>query len=162
MLGSLIYTYVVASTTPGQDAALVFAQTAIELLAWSLFVETEKMLSREGFDSLPTADKVRMLTSRMRLESDFNASNQDLQKWTAAHLKRCQNRYWAMVELRNRIVHPKKRDEIEGFGEALWEAYQLAMQILEYGILYCCKYTGKVTDRVVAQWVGETILVPWK
>lgn len=161
LLRSVVYTYIVASTVAGQDAGIVLGLTGIELLSWSLFIEIEHVISSGGFDDLPTADKVRLLTARLRLDSAFVGRTDSLAKWANKFVSKCENRFWAAVEVRNRLVHPRKRDQLENFADAIWDSYQLLMQTLEYGILYLCGYSGPVTDRLSATWVGETIAAPW-
>jgi hypothetical protein len=45
-------------------SALVIAQTALELLAWVYVVEHKHMVSRDGFDKLPAADRLKILLSQ--------------------------------------------------------------------------------------------------
>jgi len=155
-----IWWYVAAAKqSGGSDASLILAQAGLELLAWAKLVETEKIVSQAGFDGLPTADKLRLLVAAMKLQMELDPGQRALhglamkQGWMLGP--------WALTEVRNRLVHPKHRDDLDGQGLAVYEAYALAMHYLELAILFICDYRGSYTNRLTATSRFETERVPW-
>lgn len=101
--------YLEANLANSIEPAIVAGQAALELIAWLLIGEQREILGTAGFEQLPAADKLRLLSSLLRIPVL-------LPNWTPHLTKYCsdQNRKWndtprAATELRNSIVHPKNR-----------------------------------------------------
>lgn len=128
-----IHWYVESSNQAGgQEGAIVLQQTAFELLAWVLLVEEKGILSSDGFNKLPAADKLRLLLSQFALS--LKIPNR------LTHLKQvAKEQNWfdgpqAITEMRNGIVHanPKNRQKVFGAAEAArTEAWLLGLKYLE-------------------------------
>jgi hypothetical protein len=143
----------------GSDAALILAQAGLELVAWVKLVETDKVISRVGFENLPAADKLRLFIAAMKIKMELDPSHDALyglakgQGWTVAP--------WAVTEIRNRLVHPKNREDLQGQAMAIFQAYSLAMHYFELAILFVCGYDGEYTN--LRTDVGHSTIerVPW-
>jgi hypothetical protein len=160
VLKRAVWWYVGASKQAGgTDAAIIIAQAGLELLAWVNLVEKEKLISQRGYDDLPAADKLRLFIATMKVSMDFPdeldalKSLAEEQEWAVAP--------WALTEVRNRLVHPKNRDELDGRPHAINDAYKLGMHYLELAILYSCGYDGEYSNRFTRKHSRDAACVPW-
>src|SRR5208283_4320996 len=56
------------------QGAIVFGQTALEMLGWSLLVDHQRNISREGYDKLPASDKIRLLLTTVSIPREIPSS----------------------------------------------------------------------------------------
>jgi hypothetical protein len=81
VLQSSIWWFVgAASQAAGSDGSLILAQAGLELLAWVHVVEDQKIISRRGFEDLPTADKLRLFLSLLRVPNSFSPGQKAFEK----------------------------------------------------------------------------------
>jgi hypothetical protein len=116
----------------GTDGAIVLIQAGLELFAWVNLVEIEKRITAREFGTLSAGEKLCRLLGAMKLGIDFPEGLQDLKSFA-------QKQGWAtapraFTEVRNRLVHPKNRCELDR-AEAINDAYWLGMHYLELAIL---------------------------
>jgi hypothetical protein len=160
-LRTTLYWYLAANdrgTGIGVDAGLILAQTALECLAWTYCVEDRKMVSRTAFlpRGLSASDKLRMLGSTLQIPMQIPPET------TALHAR--YGAEWdipdAITNIRNQLVHPSKKDTLpEG---SYYEAWKLAMWLLDLVLLHLCSHTGKYANRLPSgRWVGVVSDVPW-
>jgi hypothetical protein len=141
----------------GSDSALILAHAGLELLAWAKLIQTDHLISERGFDQLVAADKLRLLVAAMKLDLKIHSSQKQLEelarkeKWSAAP--------WALTEIRNALVHPKRRTSLNA--HVINEAYTLAMHYFELGLLFVLGYRGKYTNRLIIKFHFDTEQVPW-
>lgn len=162
------------------EGSIVLTQVALELIAWTLLVEQEKVISGEGFDKLPASDKLRLLLSQfnisIKLPPDWETSvpelyklfaqqpPQPLQKLVAMNKKN--GNKWvdgphAFTEFRNGIVHPKRLKKIlDAESGATFEVCSLGRWYLELVLLALCGYQGKYLNRLLIPHQSPEI-VPW-
>ncbi len=159
-LKTAIWWYVAgAEQAGGSDAALIVAQAGLELISWVKLVETEKVLSPADYEKLRAGEKLQLLVEAMKMNTDIDPSRKALlelaadQGWSTAP--------WAIAAVRNGLIHPKKREHLDGQGMAVYEAYTVAMHYFELAILYVCGYGGSYTNRLTTVWRGTTECVPW-
>ena len=156
-----VWWYVSSNEQGGSvDNATVFLQVALELLAWVVFVEEGKVLSRDGFEKLKAPDKLRLLVNWMKVPLQIPAELHDLVQFARTH--KWTNGPWVFVEARNAVVHPRNRNILIGAHQALFDVWQLGMWYLELALLHACDYRGKYANRFRAKWRGQAEDVPWK
>jgi hypothetical protein len=94
------------------EAALLIAEVALELLSWVAVVGESAMMTAEGHDRLGPSDRLRLLLALAGQDRALPNHADELRKLAA-------RRGWAdgphaIVELRNLIAHPNKRQKIAG------------------------------------------------
>lgn len=147
------------------EGAIILEQTALELLAWVLFVEKECIVSKEGFDKLPASDRLRLLLSRFGISSDVPSSLTELTQF----MKDKQNNWvdgpHALTDIRNGLIHPKKRQRIlKSSPLARIEARELSRWYLELALLRLSNYQGTYFNNLLKREVDyseKVEQVPW-
>jgi len=164
-LNLAIHWYIESNTSRDNvEGAIILQQAAFELLAWTLLVEDRGILSEDGIQRLPAADKLRLLLSTSGIPLALPSEFQDL-------LAVAKQYDWmdgpaALTEIRNALVHanPSKRRRIldQSFGIRL-DAWQLGQWYLELAILHLCDYRGHYSNRLLrGRWHGDEVeRVPW-
>lgn len=158
-LRSAIYWYVQANTSgdsPGIDAALILAQSALERLAYHHLVVDKKMISPEGLDRLKASDRLRLLFSSLNLPVGIGAATPEIQK-VASSLKWVDAPH-AMTDIRNELVHPVSKKQV---ADCFFDAWKLSLWYLELSVLALCGYDDTYTSRLTAKYVTESEKVPW-
>lgn len=158
-LRSAIYWYVQANTSggsPGIDAAIILAQSALERLAHHHLVVDKKMISPEGLDRLKTSDRLRLLFSSLNLPVGIGAATPDIQK-VASSFKWVDAPH-AMTDIRNELVHPVSKKQV---ADCFFDAWKLSLWYLELSVLALCGYDDTYTSRLTAKYVTESEKVPW-
>jgi hypothetical protein len=162
------------------EGSIVLTQVALELIAWTLLVEQEKVISGEGFDKLPASDKLRLLLSRfnisIKLPPDWETSIPELYKLFAQQppqplqklvaMDNQNGNKWvdgphAFTEFRNGIVHSKRLKKIlDAESGATFEICSLGRWYLELVLLALCGYQGKYVNRLLIPHQAPES-VPW-
>lgn len=158
-LRSAIYWYVQANTSggsPGIDAALILAQSALERLAHHHLVVDKKMISPEGLDRLKASDRLRLLFSSLNLPIGIGAATPEIQK-VASSFKWVDAPH-AMTDIRNELVHPVSKKQV---ADCFFDAWKLSLWYLELSLLALCGYDDTYTSRLTAKCVTESERVPW-
>ncbi|SFN47869.1 hypothetical protein [Variovorax sp. OV329] len=158
-LRSTIYWYVQANTSggsPGLDAAIILAQSALERLAHHHLVVDKKMVSSEGLDRLKASDRLRLLFSSLNLPIEIGTATPDIQK-AALNFKWVDAPH-AMTDIRNELVHPISKKQI---ANCFFDAWRLSLWYLELSMLALCGYDDTYTSRLTAKYVTDSEKVPW-
>ncbi|TCW33238.1 hypothetical protein EDC21_12321 [Thermohydrogenium kirishiense] len=139
------------------DESFIWVSTVLELLSWIKFTQEEQIISKEKFDKLLEADKIRLLLHDygipIKLPFDINSNKyQD-----GPHL---------FVEIRNSIVHPMKKEKVKDLSfNDKWKAHLLGLWYLELIILNIMGYDGKYVNRLKLidhnLYEGNVEMVPW-
>jgi hypothetical protein len=151
---TLIYWYQNANNNErGLDAGIIIAQTAMERLSYFVIVQDSGMLSEKGFKDLRASDKFRLLLSHYKVDLNVPES---LKKMTS-NMTKCR---WtdgphAVTDIRNALVHPKMQNR-DAIHASMYDAWRLTMWYLEVCFLKFFNYKGSYTNRLTAQWLGET------
>jgi hypothetical protein len=159
VLRNAIWWYVAsAKQSGGSDGSIILAQAGLESLAWANLIEKQRIISHDGFKKLSSADRIRVLVNAMEVNADFPPRGHlrqlaEKRKWNVPA--------WALIEVRNRLVHPTKVDELDGQGDAINDAYELAVHYLELALLFTCDYQGAFTNRLTTKIRGNAEPVPW-
>lgn len=158
-LRSAIYWYAQANTSggsPGIDAAIILAQSALERLAHHYLVVDKKMISPEGLDRLKASDRLRLLFSSLNLPVEIGVSTPEIHK-VASSFKWVDAPH-AMTDIRNELVHPVSRKQVNG---CIVDAWKASLWYLELSVLALCGYDDTYTSRLTAKYVTESEKVPW-
>jgi len=147
------------------EGAIVFGQTALEMLGWTLLVDDRRLLSVKGYDNLPAADKMRILLSTCGVPLTIPDKLTNLNQ--AARTEKWQDGAQCVAEIRNAVVHAstqkrKKLNQISLY--AKFETWELCIWYLELVLLWLFDYNGAYANRMNSgQWKGENAqLVPWQ
>jgi len=156
-----VYWYVRADTNHvGPDGAIILLQAALERLAWHILVQQRRAISEDSFSKrLPAADQLRLLldTSSIPLELPVDLAQLTMVGKGANWVDGPQ----AFVEVRNQIVHPRKRHKMKG-ARAYYEALQLGKWYLELILLRAFGFNGLYAKRLkIPRYVGDVEAVPW-
>jgi hypothetical protein len=160
MLRRAMRWYIAANKSEaGTEGSIVLAQTAHELLSWTRFVTVGKLSS--DFEKMHAEDKLRLMLGLLSVPLEVPAS---LRVLAAKTKGKNMDGPMAIVELRNSIVHPKKKrlgvDEVGE--EGVSEAYRLSLWYLDLTLLYLFGYEGKYSSRLSRPQVyGHLQDLPW-
>ena len=158
----LLFTLVRSYTTAirqEKDFGFGFATAfmAHEALAWTILVTEEDWLSPDGYGKLTAADKLRLLLKWADLPADVPASLGDLRKLAS---NRNMDAPEVLGWIRNRIVHPDKKGELNR--DPVYDAWRLSLWYLELLLLRVLSYGGPYQSRVYdSQATDDYPLVPW-
>ncbi|MEA9481248.1 hypothetical protein VC290_12805 [Xanthomonas campestris] len=160
---SSIYWYAQANTgggSPGIDAAIILAQSALERLAHHYLVVDRKMISGKGFDDLRASDRLRMLFTVCDIPNEITDTTPDIRQANDTFRKESK---WvdaphAITDIRNSLVHPVSKKKVHG---CYVDAWKLSLWYLELSMLALCGYDDTYTSRLTAKYVTESETVPW-
>jgi hypothetical protein len=140
--------YVEANTARSLESAIVAGATALELVAWIHVVEREKTLSTEGFDRLPASDRLKLMFKFQSVPVEFPSSGVSELKGYAEHRdRRWEDGARTVTELRNSIVHPRRREALYHAPVAVRrEARDLTLWYLSCVILRLFGYAGELPE----------------
>lgn len=134
----------VQSKTRGIDTALVLGQSALDLLANTLF-ESGSHGDIERFDRECAADKLRWLLEQLRIPAAIPPQLQALLAFRYPDGKQFEDGPHAITELRNAIAHPKRANR-EKWGtkadDLRADAATLVLFILEHALLRLFGFHG--------------------
>lgn len=162
-LREVIHWYVEANLNAGAiEGSLVLGHAALERLSWVHLVG-HRGRGGDAFDRLPSGRRIEALLTDLQIPSGLPASlAPDLASWATSHAFRTGP--WAMSEVRNTLVHPRRREMLTPASpQVRIQARQLGLQYIELALLGLCGYRGKYVSRLHR---GPTIMdatetVPW-
>ena len=162
-LHSAIYWYVQANTSggsPGIDAAIILAQSALERLAYHYLVVDRQMISGKGFDDLRASDRLRLLFSICGISNEITDATPDIRQVNDTFRKesRWVDSPHAITDIRNSLVHPVSKKKVH---DCYVDAWRLSLWYLELSVLALCGYDDTYTSRLTAKCVTESEKVPW-
>ena len=160
VLRGLVYTYTDAERMD-ESRGIVPACTALETLCWAILVETERWLTggratdggENEFDKLTLAGKIRLLLRWAGISTEIPKTLPKLSQ-------EAKGRNWdgpqVAIWVRNRVVHPDRRDQLAD--EIAIESLRLALWYTELVVLKLLGYDGYYRDRLDT---GGIKRVPW-
>lgn len=162
-LHSAIYWYAQANTSggsPGIDAAIILAQSALERLAYHYLVVDRKMISGKGFDGLRASDRLRMLFSVCGIPNEITNATPDIRQKNDSFSKdsKWMDAPHAITDIRNSLVHPMSKKKVH---DCYVDAWKLSLWYLELSVLALCGYGDTYTSRLTAKYVTDSEIVPW-
>ena len=151
------------TNTSGSEMELAQAQIALELLCWVMLREEQTILSEDGMEKLTAADRIRLLLSWSGIPLTIPST---LKKLTSAFAGVSgADGPSAVTEIRNRIVHPTKKNlaKLEEYDRlARFEAWQLTQWYVEMVMLKLFGYHGRYSNRLDFKFgAGAYEKVPW-
>ena len=192
----VLYWYLEANITGGigagsLESSIIFAQAALELACWEILVIKEKEVSEKEFKKLRASCKIRRLLDKLNIskrippnrtkpkssQMDSLSARKLIEKLSSKKLienlvKLAQNKNYedgprAFTEMRNGIVHPRQKMDIEGYSKALHDASDFGLWYLELILLYLFDYQGFYKNRLghpswgaePVPWSGESVFV---
>lgn len=158
-----IYWYLRSNTMEGgTDGAIILAQSALELLAYTYIVEDKKIYSYEDFKSKSAAEKIKLLLSSLNIPLNIPL---DLSNLINLGKKFNWDGPQAFSEVRNLLVHPgQKRKRLAKIKSSLplAEVWKLGLWYIELVLLSFFGHTGVYAERFKnGQIVGDVSPVPW-
>jgi hypothetical protein len=146
----------------GLEGAIIQTQTSFELLSSVVLVEKEQWLSRNGYEKIPAAERIRLLMHWAGIPTRIPLQCVELSKYASAS-------NWidsadGMTAIRNSITHPTKanREKYASHSHALrLELWKLGLLTLELCLLRILKYQGVYSNRITCTWRGSVERVPW-
>ena len=155
-LKEVVLWYVNANhSSRGIDGGIIFAQTAIERLAYEYCVCEKTLVRKQGFKALPAADQYRLLLSSLGIPLEIPSSAASM--LAAGRRDNWEDGPQALTQIRNDLVHG-------GLKRATWstdcyvEAWKLTIWFLEMVVLALCGYRGEHWNRNNRQ----VEKVPWQ
>jgi hypothetical protein len=160
---SSIYWYAQANTgggSPGIDAAIILAQSALERLAYHYLVVDRKMISGKGFDDLRASDRLRMLFTVCGIPNEITDTTPDIRHANDSFKKdsKWMDAPHAITDIRNSLVHPVSKKKVH---DCYVDAWKLSLWYLELSVLALCGYDDTYTNRLTAKYTTDSEKVPW-
>lgn len=144
------------------ETRIVFAQVALELLAWIYLVETQPLHSRTDFKRLSAAGRIRILLQQLRIPSSVPDY---LHNVPAFDDRDAFDGPGVITAVRNALVHAsdqKRKVMARLDGRQRYQCAQLALHYLELVLLAVCGHDGYYARRGWEGWKGEDeVPVPW-
>lgn len=155
----ILFWYLQANSWSSAESTVALTQIALEMASWIELVENNSLVSNGGFENLPAADKIKLLANSLKLDVSFTKLLKELESFGKAY--QGPDAVTAFVNIRNNIIHPKKknRDQISKpeHKRAIIEAGHVGLHLVEMYLLYRFGYKGKVENRLT----GEVMQTPW-
>jgi hypothetical protein len=152
------------SDAGGAEGGLVLVQAALEMLSWVVMVEDPESsrYSQSKFKDIDAEVRLRELLQFWGIPTEIPPSLATLK--SVADQQESIDGVGAIVWMRNRLIHPKRRyrEEVqEAGGQAMVEANQLSLWFLELALLALMGYRGLYSDRFKSEWNWHRFQVPW-
>jgi hypothetical protein len=155
----LIFWYLQASNWSSPESTVVLTQVALEMASWIELAENGNLISQGGFEALTAADKIRLLSDKLKLNIEYSSYLTRVKDFAKAF--QAQTPIDAFVQIRNALVHPKKknREKISknGHQKAIYQAGHIGLYILELYLFYKFGFSGRIRSRLTR----EPISAPW-
>ncbi len=141
-----------AGTGPGTDGGLILSQAALEKLAYAQLKDKKPNEHTGAFLCRACRDLGVPIDIPKATAKLYNANRKQKEKW--------EHSLHALVDVRNDLVHPKKRLGVE-IGKIIVDAWNLSQWYIELIVLKLSCYNGQYSNRLRARWRGEVEHVPW-
>ena len=136
---------------------LATAFMALESLTWTVLVRRESWLDPDGYGKLTAADSLRLLLKWASVPVEVPRYLGALDSVSSSQ---SMDGPEVLAWIRNRIVHPDKKDQLE-YGPVR-DAWKLSLWYLELLLLRLLGYEGPYKSRAdPPQPLGESRLIPW-
>lgn len=147
--------YIDANDPRPVDRALIMCQAALELLAWTVLVEDQKLLSATKARKTSAAGLIGQLLKWARIDTLIPT------EFTALSNLGAIDGPGAFTKARNRLVHPTHARQPFA-RDVMIEAWRLGQWWVELLILRICDFQGTYGSRLIDErWAGTVSNVPW-
>lgn len=153
--------YVSATAADGLDDVVPIAGVGIELMVWELIHQRDQLLSTNEFDRLSFASRLRLALRSVGIPAELPDGFTALKK----HVEHAElpDGPYAFVDVRNRLVHPPKKQRGWPPPDVMFEAWFLGIEYLALLILASIEYEGKYRSQInYSGWPGSEEPVPWR
>jgi hypothetical protein len=150
--------YVSANRPDPVEVAIVVAQSGLELLGWTRFVESGSM-SKAAWKRKLAAERIAMLLESIEAEIDIPDVVAKLRGVDATW----QSGPQAVAGIRNRLVHPSRKGDSSFWpGEVLVDAWLLSSRYLELALLHRMGVRSPIRNRLNPNvMTGSVAPPPW-
>lgn len=135
---------------------IISIQIALETLSYIILVQEEKKLSNDEFDNNTAINNIRMLLESCKLNN-----NKELMVFDDKIKEKFNDGIELIIYLRNKIVHPARKDKIYLSYEDVWNIIQIGTRYIELIILKFIGYKGEYSNRLKDRYFGQVERVPW-
>lgn len=135
---------------------IISIQIALETLSYIILVQEEKKLSNDEFDNNTAINNIRMLLENCKLNDD-----RELTIFDDKIKEKFNDGIELIIYLRNKIVHPARKDKIYLSYEDVWNVIQIGTRYIELIILKFIGYKGEYSNRLKERYFGQVERVPW-
>lgn len=143
------------------EQRLMTSLAAIEKLSWITEVSCD-VLTEETWRRKGAPWRIRRMLRRARIPIEISTERTPLLAQYANDFQLCDGAK-VIAEIRDRLTHPKRTEDLYDRPGLLAEASRLARKYLDLLLLHYVGYEGQVSDRTrVHGWEGESELVPWR
>lgn len=143
--------------------AIVIEQVALEMMSWVRLVEQGRSYSKNQFDKLPAAEKIRLLLLSLNVPISVPAVLENLV--AVSDEKGWATGPQALTAIRNCITHSslQKRDQFRELpDDAVYEAWKLGLWYIELVLLNLFDYRGVYHNRLRRNRdPGDCEALPW-
>lgn len=159
-LPSIFYWYLEANQldrgTIATDTGIVLAQMALEKIAWVFLVHDRKAFTEQDFDKIAASGKIRAAAAMLRLPLGIPP---DISKAIVQNDHKIQDIPHLITEVRNDLVHPRKRQRVKINPYYVWNISQWYIELM---ILNLSGYNGLYNNRaMITKWRMAPTHVPW-
>lgn len=145
-LNSLIYWYIMSNMQHGGlDGAIVMSQIGLELISWNLLVQDKHIMTSKIYYENYAATNFRELFSYIGLPLNIPGELNKLKIFAKQNNLKDAPR--AITEIRNELVHPKKKYSNVIDTNIKIETWKLILWYLELTILKVLDYDGQYSNR---------------
>jgi hypothetical protein len=148
------------------EGAIILLQSALELLAYEILVEKNRVFSKTKFERSSNGERIKLLFDQLKIPLEISEHLEDLHR-QAIH-RQAKGENWlapdAIIQIRNSIVHPtkKNRTKLNDHSQEACDVLDLCRWSLELCILKLCNYNGVYTNTLKRiQYNGDVDPVPW-
>lgn len=156
----LVFWYLQAANWSSAESTVVLTQVALEMASWIELTENGSLISQGGFETLPAADKIRLLADKMNFSVNYSPLLNRLEDFGKAF--QAETAIDSYVQIRNALVHPKKKNRQkiskQGHQKAIRQAGHVGLHILELYLLYKFGFQGRLQNRLTR----DAMIAPWK
>ena len=158
MMRTAVGQYVSANHPDPVEVAIVVAQSGLELLGWTAFVESGAV-TKKAWNKMPAVNKIAKLLELINADIDIPEVVANLRgldsNWRSGPA--------AVAGARNRLVHPsRKADNSSWPGEVLVDAWLLSSRYLELALLHRMGVQSPIRSRLSPNvMTGSVAPPPW-
>lgn len=137
------------------EGAIIFIQTALELVYNWLLIEKKKLIIGDDADRISASNKIRLVLSQLNTVPKIPDQLSSL-----SSINGQTDGPDIFVKIRNALIHGQEKKRIllnEISPNAKTEAFKLGLWYLELSLLYVLNYNGNYYNRITRQ----SEIVPW-
>lgn len=152
--------YTSALTPEPLDTAVPIAGIGVELMVWELAHQRNQLLSTAEFERLSLASRLRLALNSIGISTTLPTECSALHAHVAG--SEVPDGPFAFADVRNRLVHPPKKQRGWPARDVMTEAWLLGVEYLALLVLHALGFQGKYRSQFNYNgWAGTEVPVPW-